>query len=265
MSENQAACIHQAFLALREQGRIHGNFFLSADVLTSLLQTKPYEFFQGNKSCCLLVQEDGFRRAYFGFAEGGEKELPRLKARDGKAVVIDLLGTAKQVEKLEAALPEKWTKKELGEFVYMHCIEPQSLEGPAIDCTRLNGNQEEEAFMRIWANFDAFTEHLPSREELRGLIEDLGSFCILDEKGQTSAFLLAETKEQMANLRLLWVTQDQRGRGLAKALLNRYHEATRGCQSHTLWVRKGNTNAQRLYEQVGYQVSSRMYKTYILN
>jgi GNAT superfamily N-acetyltransferase len=77
----------------------------------------------------------------------------------------------------------------------------------------------------------------------------------LDGKIVGSAFVVKQS-EQVAKLRMLYVHEEARGRGLGQRLVNECIEfsKTKGYQTIVLWTNDVLTSARRIYEAAGFKL-----------
>ena len=99
------------------------------------------------------------------------------------------------------------------------------------------------------ACFDENTGCLPTKDELAELIKEGKLLCVKD--GGVAGLLHFEKGRASAEIRHLAVLPAYRKKGFAQALFSAFAAETKGLRS-TVWVRRGNTPAEKFYEKNGY-------------
>ncbi|USA46458.1 GNAT family N-acetyltransferase [Acinetobacter sp. C26M] len=97
----------------------------------------------------------------------------------------------------------------------------------------------------------------PSWAEIETYLFNSKIFVILNDQAQIIAQLcLLETDDQ-AEIKNLTVADGYQGQGLAKALIQHVIESAKQLNTHTLWVKTGNSslNQLALYQKCGFRLS----------
>ena len=109
------------------------------------------------------------------------------------------------------------------------------------------------------STFEAIGDDLPSIEEIKMFITDKSIICIKEE-GKLEGYIMFQNKGKTSYIRNICVSEDARGKGIGSKLLDMYLRLHRDFISFTLWCRKDNIPAIKLYEKYGY-VNENMHNT----
>ena len=126
-----------------------------------------------------------------------------------------------------------------------------------LHCKRAAIKDIDTIYQLLWETFDPLISHLPNHEQVKEHIQKGNAFVMRKHDKIISAALFQETGSQAKYLYQLVTVQEERGKGLAEALLN--HELQRdGDQCvFSLWVEESNNSAINLYTKYGFVHSGR--------
>ncbi|CAM4407363.1 hypothetical protein F901_01180 [Acinetobacter dispersus] len=97
----------------------------------------------------------------------------------------------------------------------------------------------------------------PSWAEIETYLFDAKVFVILNDQAQIIAQLCLLEMDDQAEIKNLTVADGYQGQGLAKALIQHVIESSKQLNTHTLWVKTGNSslNQLALYQKCGFRLS----------
>jgi GNAT superfamily N-acetyltransferase len=226
------------------------NLFLPEPEVNRLLEAGEMEALQCPGALFLLRQVHDFRRLYFA-AESVEA-LAALRLPPGECMT-DVVGKAADIEPVVAAVSQAGFAP-YKEFQRMaRGPQPAAASSNASPATALaTGDQARHIHALIHQYFDPRAEHLPSLDEVDAAIRQ-NSILIATSGDAIAALLFHVTTPVTSTLRYWLALPEFRGRGHARALLDRYLAECAHCRRFLLWVQRDNHHAIAQYEHAGYR------------
>lgn len=229
------------------------NSFLNRIQLEELLRKSSTEVMVTEGAVVILEKEDSFYRVNFFV-----KDLPSLQKAETLLesfqipVVADFVRKKNQPQPLFDAL-SKYGFRPYCRFVRMtKMIDEYSTSFEADQLIRVARLEEAEyVYSSILSEFDAYSAHFPSREDIRKAIASQEIF-ISENEGDLQGFVYVESiSQRMACIRYIVVEEKFRGMGVASRLINsRLATMSLGAMCY-LWVEDRNP-AINLYEKIGF-------------
>lgn len=113
----------------------------------------------------------------------------------------------------------------------------------------------------LQANFDKYSEQLPTMEELRDFIE--AQHVIIQRIGSVIVgFIIYDQTPSTLYLRYWLVNSEFRNQGVGSSLFHEFSRRGNECKRHMLWVVEDNDNAIIRYKHYGY--SKENMRNYVL-
>lgn len=107
-----------------------------------------------------------------------------------------------------------------------------------------------EALLMVQEYFDSYSDSLPTKEEETEFLEEHYEISCIKPSG----VLLYDIKNAVSTLKYITVRTQEREKGLAGVLMERYFEKTAGeAKRYLLWVNEKNEAALKLYHRFGYR------------
>lgn len=118
--------------------------------------------------------------------------------------------------------------------------------------------------MMLKSSFDVIGDDIPSREELKNLIDNSSVICIKNSN-ILCGYIIFEDKGKTSYIRNVCVREDMRGQHISEKLMDMYLYLHREYKGFSLWCRADNYPAIKLYERYGYEGEGLYNNIYIID
>jgi len=230
------------------------NFYFMDYKLKDLIsKQKLYKINRVNNIFFLIIN-DGFYNLHF--CSRNKSFLRKSLAEDLKNIksplVIDLIGKEKMIKELKEIFIEN-NFDYYTTFIRMSKINNNNAILRA-DNDILFAKPEDtfEIYNIISTNFNKYSEHLPSQEEINNVINKY-NILIKKEKNKIVALLFFDKIGYSSTLRYWYVDKKFRGLKLGAELIKRYFYECRSIKRLILWVELANIKVIKIYKYYGYK------------
>ena len=250
----------------KEKGYRLSNCFFLPDTLKAKLDAGV--LYSEHISDGIIIFEDNgsFYRCYYYFSD----QAPEQSLNVDKDCVIEFPfntePNAKQLSQIDIISRLGFT---LGRRSGLMKLEKEGLipyeaqaSAPCIETAALSDADEILALLN--KSFNPLYAFLPDKAELSEIINNENAF-VVHMDGRVAGALVSGMEKNAATIMQLAVYPEYRGRGIAKRLLQGYHNRYKDSTSHFKhWVDLDNTGAIKLYRSFGYDFTFRKANEYIL-
>ena len=110
--------------------------------------------------------------------------------------------------------------------------------------------------------FDAFSDHIPTDEELEEFLEQKQIICVRRNE-KVTGFIIFEDKGRTSYIRMVCVDKGYQGKGLANELMRMYFKIHEGYTGFTLWYDVRNSRTHSLYAKWNYEDEQLYHLIYV--
>jgi predicted GNAT family acetyltransferase len=220
------------------------NAFFNANQLQKMVGEEGISIFSSEDTILILSEEPGLIRLYFyAVSLDALKQIPQiLPSQTNKSIVTDIVGKEKQVDMIVGRLCE------LGFFKHNELFrmvrKPEEIcEEVSPDVLFATPNRCDEIYKMIYATFDVYSEHLPTKDKILQSVEKNEILMILHQDRIIGLFYFEKPGDCLVYVYLVAVAEEFRGMGIADKL-EKHPLITYG-KDHVfnLWVVKSNQKA----------------------
>lgn len=239
--------------AFRRKGCL-SNDYLQGEASGLIAEHRLFEHVEGNNAF-LFVQKEGFYRLYYYLNDLGD-----VTAFDGGNLVTEVLfrGDVETIESEVAYLEKCGMNRHLVRDQYFARYADLTPPTPAVDVTVRGAESLEEvrwACILFNSVFDKWTgDYLPA-SCYEQLLRTNDILMATDSQGCLLGALHQTREKGAAWISHVAVSQEARGRGIGKALLEAYIDRNHHDDKsrYMLWVQRQNEAAVNMYKQKGFK------------
>ncbi len=256
--QNEKEVYHSITLVKRDTDQYLTNFYFAGFKLNELIDSCQLFMIYSDKNIFFIRINDGFYNLYFCsrnknfLGKSLEEDLLNIKS----PIVTDLVGEEKKIEELKDIFIKKG-------FNHYTTFIRMSKMGSNIDIKHNIADiffaiPEDviEVYNIISRNFNKYSEHLPSQEEIVDATSK-HNILIKKEKSKIIALLFFDKVGYSSTLRYWYVDKYFRGKKLGAALIERYFDECKEIKKFILWVEKLNDKAISIYKYYGYNYDNK--------
>lgn len=260
---------YEAYKALvtkaRESGFSLSNCFFLPEAIREKIRYGMIIAMQIPNGLLILEDREDFYRCYYYLS--GEAPLEPVVLDKPAVIEFPYNGkmTPKQSAQVEKILAMGFTLGRESAQMILEDFPPekQSLSEMPFELCFAQEADLDASLKLLNATFDRLYAFIPSKEELRALLQEHRIWLVKDN-GIVVALLHASRQKDYATIEQLAVSPQYRGRGLAKYLLQNYHEYYRNhVRGFYHWVDIRNLQATTLYTMFGYRFGMKKANEYI--
>lgn len=237
----------------READQYITNFYFTGSKIKDLIYNHKLYIIDNINNIFFLRKNDGFYNLYF--CSSNKSFLKKSLAEGLKnikfPIVIDLIGKEKIIKELK----EIFIKNN---FDYYTTFIRMSKINDNNNILRTTNNilfakleDSSEIYNIISSNFNKYSEHLPSQEEIKNAINKY-SILIIKEENKIVALLFFDKIGYSSTLRYWYVDKNFLGLKLGAKLIKTYFYECKKIKRLMLWVEISNIKAINIYKYYGY-------------
>ena len=251
--------ILQTIESLRRSSKDYlSNAYFSNLRLTEILNKDNVCVIAADGILCICDRDVSFLRAYW-YVDSVERfsalAMAISKSSGDTSVISELIGTDTHL-RLIAGRMEQAGFEPYKSLIFMSRKPSTLIAGSDKRICYPSLAEANDIYNRLYTTFDMQVSHLPSLPEVEEYICK-NEITVIYDSGKIIAFAIFQKSGRLSKyLYQLWVDPGFRGRGHAKALLDKELSANKD-MVYTLWVETDNISAQRLYESFGFIKSDR--------
>ena len=258
MREISQSQILERYVCVTKEKRKHSNCqFMMSDIEEKLRAGVLYAYEVQGVFLLVENKEDLFCLYYMSEVLDWIKELTVLKERFPRLVISVVQKKTRDSEVLFEEHGYSLYKK----YERLRCKGNLIEDIEADYC-----NEQDKSILQNMMNdtFDVYSDHIPTSDELDLFISNQQIICVRDEDKEICGFVIFEDKGKTSYIRMVCVSKDHQGEGLANCLMKMYFGIHQKHVSFTLWYDMENGRAASLYKKWNYEAEGLYNLIYVI-
>ena len=254
---------HNISVVKRNADQYLTNFYFTGSKLKDLIYNNNLYMVDNINNIFFLRKNDGFFNLHFCSSNKNflDKSLAKELTNIKLPIVTDLVGEEKTLIKLKDVFIKN-NFRYYTTFIRMSRINDR--KDDTLHMTHMTNDfifakleDSSEIYNIITSNFNKYSEHLTSLEEIK---EAINKYTILIKKRDKIAALSFHDKIGISSIhRYLFVDQNFRGQKLGMKILKKYFDECKTIKRFILWVESSNIKAINIYKDLGYDYDNLIY------
>lgn len=239
----------------------HTNFFLEQRKIQIWCAHHKLSVLESENTAIFMKKDDGFTSIMYCTSNLDELFIALSQLPQDDIYVVDQIVDARTDTSLLDRFVEVGYKIRTS-LVRMSMInKEQHREDDLLIDFHATENDIPELTVLLHANFDKYSEQLPTLEELKDFIE--AKHVIIQRiGGNIAGFIIYDQSPSTLYLRYWLVNSEYRNQGVGSLLFREFSIRGNKCKRHMLWVMEDNDNAIIRYKHYGYREEN--MKNYVL-